>query len=242
MRALRRLLITLVVLCVLFVAADRIAVAVAESQVASRIQSTENLSAKPKVSIEGFPFLTQLLGHKLSEVKLSADTLALSDGSGSRVTLQSLQADLHDVTLSKGFSSATVQSGTGSALLSYADVSQAVGHGLTFSYGGTDPSDGAGRVKISGSTTAYGLQISGSGTADLRVLSGDSIATSDVSVGDLSGANLTLLPGLKTVVSHFFNTSFKVPNLPAGLSLKSVQAEKDGVLVELSGTDLKLTG
>jgi hypothetical protein len=58
MRAVRRLLIVLVVLAILFTAADRISVAVAQSQAASRIQSSKGLNKKPSVSIEGFPFLT----------------------------------------------------------------------------------------------------------------------------------------------------------------------------------------
>ena len=54
-------LIALVVLLVLLVIADRASVAYAENRMAQQIQS-QGLSSKPHVSIEGFPFLTQVLG------------------------------------------------------------------------------------------------------------------------------------------------------------------------------------
>jgi hypothetical protein len=76
MRALRRLIIALVILCALFVAADRIAVGVADSQVASKLQTSRGLAQKPSVSIGGFPFLTQLIGGKLDDVKVRATDMA----------------------------------------------------------------------------------------------------------------------------------------------------------------------
>ncbi|WP_161789675.1 LmeA family phospholipid-binding protein [Phaeacidiphilus oryzae] len=231
----RRLIITLVVLCALFVAADRISVAVVQGKMASRIQAAGNLSSKPDLSIRGFPFLTQLVAKKLDDVKVSANDLTLSDGSGAQVTIRSIDADLRGVLLQNGYSSATVQNGTGSILLSYADVSKAMGHGLSFAYGGDD------RVRISGQVTWLGIQIKGSGRAGLKVLSGDSVAPTDISVDKLTGAGVSLLPGdPKSVVKQLFDTSFKIPNIPAGLSLESVEARPDGVLVSLSGSNLKL--
>ena len=47
-------LIALVVLAALLVAADRVAAAVTESRLAAKIQSSQNLSQKPAVSIDGF--------------------------------------------------------------------------------------------------------------------------------------------------------------------------------------------
>jgi hypothetical protein len=236
MRALRRLIITLLVLCALLVAADRIGVRIVEGKMASRIQSEGNLSRKPDLTIEGFPFLTQLAAKKLDEVKISADDMTLGDASGAKVTIRSIDADLHGVLLQNGYSSATVQNGTGSLLLSYDDVSQAMGHGLTFAYGGGD------RVRISGQTTWLGIQLKGSGRAGLKVLSGDSVAPTDITVDKLTGAGVSLLPGdPKSVVKSLFDTSFKIPNIPAGLSLEAVSARPDGVLVTLSGTNLKLS-
>ena len=51
MRALRILLIVVVILGVLFVVVDRVAVHFAEGQVADKLKSTENLNSTPDVSI-----------------------------------------------------------------------------------------------------------------------------------------------------------------------------------------------
>src|SRR5581483_2575232 len=181
MRAVRRLLIVLVVLAILFTAADRISVAVAQSQAASRIQSSKGLNKKRSVSIEGFPFLTQLLSRDLDEVKLSADGLTVGGGSGgNQVTLQSFHADLHGVRLQNGFSSATVSSATGTAVISYADLSTALPNHLTASYGGN------GRVRLTGTEDVSGLSFQGTAAAKVSVTSGDSIGLSDVSVENIS--------------------------------------------------------
>lgn len=61
MRALRILLIVVVVLGGLFVLADRLAVHFAEGEAADKLRTSENLASTPDVSIKGFPFLTQVV-------------------------------------------------------------------------------------------------------------------------------------------------------------------------------------
>ena len=51
----RKLLIVVIVLAGLLVVADRVAVVVADRQIASRVQSAYNLSSKPSVSVHGIP-------------------------------------------------------------------------------------------------------------------------------------------------------------------------------------------
>jgi hypothetical protein len=68
---LRRLVISLAVLAALLTALDRIAVHVAESLIAKRIASYEHLDHRPKVTIGGFPFLTQAVGGRYDSVKVA---------------------------------------------------------------------------------------------------------------------------------------------------------------------------
>src|ERR1700726_231491 len=65
-------LITVIVILVLLVVSDRVANAFAENQMASQVQSSLNLSGKPTVSIQGFPFWTQLLAKDFKTVNISA--------------------------------------------------------------------------------------------------------------------------------------------------------------------------
>ena len=64
----RKLLIALVVLAVLFVAVDRIALVIAEDEIASRIATAYSLPADPGVSITGFPFLTQVVSGNYQQI------------------------------------------------------------------------------------------------------------------------------------------------------------------------------
>ena len=69
------LLCTLIVLAVLFVVADQVAKAYAQNMIASKIQTSGNLTEKPSVSIEGFPFLTQLAARDIRTVHISASNV-----------------------------------------------------------------------------------------------------------------------------------------------------------------------
>lgn len=129
MRALRITLIVVVILGGLFVAADRIAVYIAESKAADKIKSSQGLTTTPNVSIKGFPFLTQVAGKELDEVDVGVDGLTTATGDGRSVRVTELDAKLHNVRISGSFSSASADRATGSAHISYADLSQAAGPG-----------------------------------------------------------------------------------------------------------------
>ncbi|MFJ6217248.1 DUF2993 domain-containing protein [Streptomyces sp. NPDC092296] len=237
MRAWTKLLIALVILAGLFVAVDRIAVGVADSKVAERIQSHEHLNTKPHVSIEGFPFLTQVLSKKLDSVRLSADDLEISGG-GHKATLRSFTAHISGVRVNSSFSSATADSAQGTALISYADLTSLLGQGATLSYAGD------GKVKITGKVDTPLGKVDGSGTARLAVRKGNSITVGDVSVSALGGGiDLGSLPGgVGSALGSLLAPSLKLAGLPVGLSLESVQPQADGVSIGFTGHNLNLAG
>lgn len=237
MRAWQKLTIALVILAGLFVAADRIAVGVADEKVAEQIQSQKGLNTKPHVNIEGFPFLTQVAAKKLDSVKLSADGLKLSGG-GRTATLQTFSAHLTGVRVSSSFSSATADGADGTAVISYADITSLIGNkDATISYGGD------GKIKISGKVATPLGAVDGSATARLTVSGGDTVRVGDVSVKALGGGlDLGSVPGLDGAFSSLFAGSQKLSGLPVGLSLQSVEPRPDGVAVGFTGHNLDLAG
>src|SRR5215469_7748456 len=88
----RKLLIALVVLVVLFVAVDRIGLVLAEDQVSSRIATAYNLPTDPGVSISGFPFLTQVVSGNYQQIGVTADEIQTNG-----VTLHDLNVHLTGV-------------------------------------------------------------------------------------------------------------------------------------------------
>ena len=232
MRAMRRLIIAVLVLACLFVAADRVTVHIAEGQAASKIQSSRNLAQKPDVTIEGFPFLAQLVSSKLDGVKVHAANMIVNDGKGGpNVRLQDFRADLKGVSVSSNYSSAVADTATGTALISYADLSAALPNHVTVAYGGSD-----GKVKVSGKVD---LPILGSqdvsGTADVSVVNGG------ISLTNLSGVT-GVDPAVSDLVSSFLQPKLQLAGLPTGLKLDQVQPQQNGISLTVSGTNVSLNG
>ncbi|MFF0264675.1 DUF2993 domain-containing protein [Kribbella sp. NPDC004536] len=90
-RGLRRLIVTLVVLVVLAVAADRIAAAVAQNQLASMAQKEaakyQVRSADTSAKIGGFGFFPQLFNQKFAKVTLTMGKPAFSKVPGENLTV-----------------------------------------------------------------------------------------------------------------------------------------------------------
>jgi hypothetical protein len=238
MRAARRLLIALVVLFGLFVVADRVAVTVAESQVASKLQTERQLTKKPGVSIGGFPFLTQLAGGKLDDVKIHTNGMVVRGISGDQVTLQNFDADLKGVKLENNYSTAVADTATGTALVSYTDLSDAIQSHPVIGYAGN------GRVTVADTADIPGLgQKKFTATAKI-VPSGNGTG---IGLSDISG--ITGLSGIPGVTSQMAgNLAFEalglrlsLSGLPQGLAVTQVQPGPDGVTVSVGGSGVSLT-
>ncbi|MEY9876068.1 hypothetical protein ABH931_005575 [Streptacidiphilus sp. MAP12-33] len=221
MRNLRRLLIILVLLFGVFVTVDRLAVRFAEGQAATKIQSSRGLATKPAVTIEGFPFLTQLIGSKLDEIKVHADDVKVPQ---SKVQLATLDADLTGVKVSSDYSSAVADHATGRVMITYESLTAALPNGTTVAYGGTP-----GKVKVSTNLAGHTL----SGTADISVVGGDSIR-----LDHLSGTGDPLLD----FAASQFAPSVPVAGLPSGLQLSSIEVDDRGIFVDASGDNVSLNG
>jgi hypothetical protein len=239
-RGVRILIVTVVVLAGLFVAADRIAVSYAQSRAASSIQSSQGLTSEPSVSIKGFPFLTQVLRRELREVTVTADDVETAPGTTSagdgRLRLSRLTADLHDVVLKGHFTGFVADTATGTALVSYADLSQDAPEGVTVSYGGENAA-GTGQVKVTGSIAVPVLgTLRRSVTSEVHVSDGDTVSLHADSVPDAN-----TVPGLDKLVRSKIDFSRRLSGLPSSITLKSVTATPAGVEISLSGRDVSLT-
>ncbi|MFD5034434.1 DUF2993 domain-containing protein [Streptomyces sp. NPDC058220] len=249
MRALRILLILVVVLGGLFVAADRAAVYFAEGQVAEKVRSSQGLSSPPEVSIKGFPFLTQVLASSLDEVDISLDGVSAS-ADGHAVRVSEVKAELKDVKINSSFSSATAARASGSAHISYADLAQSAPKGATVGYAGPDRA-AKGQVKVSGPLAdvleGAGIEV----PATVKVLLEGRNVTAYSSV-TLDGADTVRLraeslpelpvPGLNDQVRDLINYDLKIDGLPSSIKLDKVVAGKDGLRFSGTGTDVSLAG
>ncbi|WP_327289548.1 LmeA family phospholipid-binding protein [Streptomyces sp. NBC_01198] len=231
MRAWRIVLVVVVVLGGLFVAADRIAVSVAQNKAAERAQATEGLDHRPKVTIKGFPFLTQAAFGKLDDVSIKAEDIA-AGGGGKTLRIATFQADLHGVKFSNGYRTAIADSADGEAFITYADLSKAAPPGVTVSSAGT-AADGKAMVKLTGSIPGIDAKIS--------VLSEVTVQGADV-----IGLHAQKLPkeltalGLEDNVRQQIDFQSQLTHLPAGISLTAVTPTADGISVAAGGKHVTL--
>jgi hypothetical protein len=222
---LRGLLITLVVIIVLLVVIDFVAKKVAENVMAGKIEQ-QGLQHKPSVSIDGFPFLTQVAGRDFQQVNLTA-----RDQTEGPVTITSIDATARDIKLNSfAFSSGTIGSLNGTALISFASLGNALARevgplGSVLNGAGLKLT-AAGSHEVKASLNL--LVLSGSATWQVSRLSGDRLRIHLVSS---SGLNSSLLGAVQ-------NITLQIPKLPLGLTITSVQVTPSGVVGQVSGSNV----
>ncbi|MEU6507657.1 DUF2993 domain-containing protein [Streptomyces sp. NPDC046942] len=247
MRALRIILILVVILGGLFVIADRVAVHFAEGQAADKLKSRENLASTPDVSIKGFPFLTQVAGGSLDDVEVGIkDYEAATGTAGKTIRIDDLKADMKGVSFSGDYSSATADSATGTATISYAELlktakseSTEVAPGLQARVVGL--SDGGnGKIKVAVHVTGSFLSIPVDQTTS--VLSSVTVVDNKVEVHADSLPKLAAISVAESRVRRITDFQQAINQLPGGIKLDKVQAAPNGVEILVKGSDVKLAG
>ncbi|MEE1845101.1 MULTISPECIES: DUF2993 domain-containing protein [unclassified Streptomyces] len=229
MRALRILLVIVVVLGGIFVAVDRAAVYFAESEAAKRIRITGATIGSTDVSIKGFPFLTQIAGGGVDEVDVEITGIETA-ADGRRLRISRMNAALHDVELTDGYSGATAARASGTAVISYADLTKAASDGVAIEYGGTN------KVKVTGTVDVLGNPVSRSVLSTVTLVDGRTLR---VHADKVPGEGV---PGLEQLVRGKTDFDREVGGLPSGLKLQKIQPTADGLEISVTGTNVRLAG
>lgn len=246
MRALRIILILVVILGGLFVIADRVAVHFAEGEAADKLKSTENLASTPDVNITGFPFLTQLAGGSLDDVQVGIKDYDATGTDGKTIRIDDLKADMKGVSFSGDYSSATADSATGTATVSYAELLKTtksepteVAPGIRARVVGL--SDGGnGKIKVAVHVTGSFLSIPVDQT--MSVLSTVTVENDKVEVHADSLPRLAAVSLAENRVRDITDFQQAIDQLPGGIKLDKVQAAQNGVEISVKGSDVKLAG
>jgi DUF2993 family protein len=222
----RRWLITVLVIVVILVGADFATRAVAEQVAATQFQKQGHLSTKPDVTIEGFPFLTQVVTKDISNVKIGISNL--QEGP---VTFTSINATASAIKLkSYAFSSGTIGHINGTALIDFSSLGNTLasefgplgqllnGAGLNLSAAGPN------EVKASLNLVVT----TGSATWRITRVSGNQL---NIRLVASSGLDPSLLSGIQ-------NTTFSIPKLPLGLTIDSLSVTPSGIIGTISGNNV----
>jgi hypothetical protein len=213
-------LITLIVIIVVLVVGDRAANAYTEDQMASQMQSSLALSGKPHVTIQGFPFLTQLAARNFKTVDVNASNETA--GPGGQLELASLTATLHGMHI-RSLKTATVDDFTASALVTFRALAHAGGipEGIRLSADGPDT--------IKASVDILGF--SSTATAKVTQVGKSKI---NVKIQDFGG-----VPG--NVLGNLTDFTITIPKLPAGVTITKISVTPQGLRITAAGHNTTLS-
>jgi LmeA-like phospholipid-binding len=210
-----------IVLLILLVIGDRVALAVAENDMADQFVSN-GLPVKPSVTIEGFPFLTQLAARDFRKVDISASNIPAGP-----VTITSATGTLNGLHFNSSFNSATVDHITVRIFVSFAALAGAGGLGNVADL--TITPAGPNLLKITGS---LGGVLSDTEEAKITQTGPQQISVQAVNNG---GA-------LSGVLSQFGSYTFNLPKgVPASLRITGLSLNAQGLTATATADNAKLS-
>ena len=225
----RKLLIALIVIVVLLVAADRVAAVVADRQLASRVATSYHLPSKPSVSVQGFPFLTQVATGNYHEIDVSVGQV---NSNGVQVNnlvahLMGVHASVRDL-MGGNTSNVSAAQITGTGTVPLDSVRSRLPQGVQLSQDG-------GALRMSGTVSYLGVSVPVSAVASLGASpAGITVTPTRVSLG--SGVNAPA-----SAVSGQFRFTIPVTGLPLHLTVTSVSVTPAGVQVSASAANVAFT-
>lgn len=212
-----------VILVIILIGADRVSDYVAEQAAANTLKSSQHLPDKPDVSIGGFPFLTQLAAGSFDHITVTAHDVPV--GQDVRLDLSSVRVVLHDLDVSRSFKRFTAKTATATALVTYRELSAALGVRLGYA--------GGGRVKASKTVSVAGHSLTATLSAQPRLVD-NALSFGAVTVnnlGDLGTAVGKTLAGI-------FDLSIPLDAIPFNVRVQKLEVGAQGVVVDLIGHHL----
>ena len=208
-----------IVLLIILVIGDRVALAVTENDMASQF-TANGFPVKPSVTIQGFPFLTQLAAKDFNQVDISASNVPAGP-----VTITSINATITGMHIS-GYSSsanAKIDHITATAFVSFGALAAAGGVG-----------------------SGTGITVTPAGPNTVKITAGIGGVFSDTEEAQITqtGAqtiSIKVLPSnspVGSLLSAFGSFSFNLPaGVPASLKITNLTLNSQGLTVSAAATN-----
>lgn len=242
----RRLLATLIVLLIIIgivlVVLDRFGASYAErvigDRVAEQVADQKATSDKPDVTVEGVPFLTQVLAGKYQEIKIELRNFSGPAGNGKTIKMPLLDIRAQDVrasldTLRSRQGNIVATTVTGAGTIDYPQLTELIGQkGLTLKESG-------GKLVGAAPVQALGQTFNVTGAATLTVKNG----VVQVRFSDVTAAGLPDVPLVRNIIDSYVQrlaVDLKVPELPLKLEVQKVQPTSAGLVVTAGAHDVPL--
>jgi LmeA-like phospholipid-binding len=242
----RRLLIAVIVLLViiatLLVVADRLGASYAErkisDRVAQQVADQGATSEKPDVTVEGVPFLTQVLAGRYQEIRIGLKNFSGPAGNGRTIRMplldiraKDVRAPLETLRTRRGNIVATTVTGTGT--VDYATVADLTGKQ------GVKLGEKDGKLAVTAPVTILDQRVTVNGTANLTVR--DDVVS--VRFDQVTAASLPNVPLVQNLLNNYarqISLDVKLPALPLKLAVQKVQPTADGLVVTAGADEVQL--
>ncbi|GAA4636104.1 DUF2993 domain-containing protein [Actinoallomurus vinaceus] len=227
-KALVTCLILLVVLGGIFIAGDIIGRRVAQNEIAKNVASQYQLDHTPKVSIKGFPFLTQALDGRYDEIDINVGELTeqgvrLTD---TTVALKGVTAPMSDA-MHGDASKMVADTATSTATIGYDDVNKQAPNNMKVSAQGSS-------LQVRGPYTVLGVTRTVTATVTVQ----PSGRTVRVVPQTVKAGGMAVPVGL---VRQAFTFTMPVKGLPLGTRISDVQVKPEGLRVSTTAQNVKLS-
>ena len=208
--------------------ADRWAQNRVERQVAKNLHGALATPAEPQVSIEGFPFLTQLATRNVRQVHVVADDLGITGENA--LSLAHVDLLVSDVMTTDWFETMTASHIEGTGLIDYAVLERVATVPVSYA--------GDGRIRVETTATLFGAKVVAQITGSPRLERGDqaiTLADPTIKVAGVDLPDFTATALLRTVVKPI-----PLKGLPLRLAVTSISAEADVLRIGVAADDVPL--
>jgi LmeA-like phospholipid-binding len=225
-RRLRTITIVVLAVLVVLVGLDFGGRALAENIMASQIKD-QGFPKKPNVSIEGFPFLTQVISRDFSDIKISSSNI--TEGP---LQIASVNATMSGVHVSTSFKSGHIDHLIGTIDVTFTALANAMtsqagglasalgGQGLTLSQAGPNEVKTSFDLVVVSGTAIWRVTRTGHNNINVHLVS----TTGDLPSGLLGSIGDINLP---------------LPALPVGLTIQSISVTPNGLVGTVTGHNVK---
>jgi hypothetical protein len=220
----RTILVTVLVLVVLLIAADRIGAYAAERTAGDTIQSSEHLGNRPDVDVSGFPFLTQLAAGDFNKITVTARDVPVGE-QVHLLQISQIKVVLHNVNVTRDFSRVSAATATATATVSFADLGRTLGIEVGYA--------GDGRIKATKQVTVLGTTVDASLTTRPALVNGalGFTGTAIDNAGRLGGT-------VASALNQAFDLTVPLQGIPFKIRVRSVRVDASGVRIDLTGSNL----
>ena len=200
-----------------------------QNETATELQTQLGTPNPPQVTIDGFPFLTQVAAQSIRSVHVVADDVGVTTESS--VVIEHADLVVSDVVSQDRFATMTVSHAEGTALVSYAELQSLAAIPLAYV--------GGGRFQIDTATSVLGYPVKAKVTGGLDLNVADQTITlrdPEVEVADVQLPDIAAQALIRAVVKPI-----PVGGLPFGLRLTSIDAQDDGLHAGVIGDNIPVT-